>query len=510
VVREIIEILLANHANPDIAADYSHDNALMLAAGAGSSQAVKLLLPVTEKKPIVVEVSRGFNNEEKMVPWFLKMMFTSYGSTEWIDILRLLKAEGADLSLPDADECDTLLHRVLENFPSLDSVCSAMRDVRSSIDGCEDRVDPDILAKTQIRLIRKSQRAFMKHMQLLDFLLESNVNVSLTTSRCGNNALHDFLKKANLSHIVGGCARIIDRFLDKEGFDINAKNAAGETLLHIAASNGSILAVRYLISRGANINAQDKKGNTPLHYSSGSGDVIVHAYPLTTACLVQAGARTDIRNVDGLTAPENSLRVQNDFMETETFKSWDERVKETVRKEFQAARRGFSMLAAEGQKQGDFSDAYIKEFTENCRAYNINQYIIGNISVKDQLLVDMYKDDVTNQLMQIPVVLNERVYDLDTLLALHKAGKPDPFTQKPFDLSDIEPAEMIAEEIKLLIQHLQEVYPLSQSCAPGGVPIVGANALALGVNGIFGRSNQSSQSQSNEEEHKDERSHTLH
>jgi ankyrin repeat protein len=59
--------------------------------------------------------------------------------------------------------------------------------------------------------------------------------------------------KINLNHIVGGCACIIDRFLNTEGFDINAKNADGKTLLHIAASDGSVQAIKYLISRGADL-----------------------------------------------------------------------------------------------------------------------------------------------------------------------------------------------------------------------------------------------------------------
>lgn len=53
------------------------------------------------------------------------------------------------------------------------------------------------------------------------------------------------------------------KLLDK-GADINAKNALGETALHLAAHGGHPETVELLLAKKAEINAVDKEGNTAL------------------------------------------------------------------------------------------------------------------------------------------------------------------------------------------------------------------------------------------------------
>jgi ankyrin repeat protein len=53
-------------------------------------------------------------------------------------------------------------------------------------------------------------------------------------------------------------------FLLEHGADIKAANQAGDTALHVAASQGFDLVVRRLAERGADLNVKNKKGLTPL------------------------------------------------------------------------------------------------------------------------------------------------------------------------------------------------------------------------------------------------------
>ena len=50
--------------------------------------------------------------------------------------------------------------------------------------------------------------------------------------------------------------------------DINAKNARGQTALHIAVRHGNKSAVELLLMNGADVDVIDKKGKTPIEYAS--------------------------------------------------------------------------------------------------------------------------------------------------------------------------------------------------------------------------------------------------
>ncbi len=74
--------------------------------------------------------------------------------------------------------------------------------------------------------------------------------------------------------------------LIKAGADIKAKNTAGETVLHLAAFNGStetcILVMEEYAKAGGNVKkliaARDKKGRTALHWPAAMG--VTHLGPL--------------------------------------------------------------------------------------------------------------------------------------------------------------------------------------------------------------------------------------
>jgi cytohesin len=54
-------------------------------------------------------------------------------------------------------------------------------------------------------------------------------------------------------------------FLIARGASVNAKDSWGKSLLHIAAGQASIELAEFLIAKGADVNSRDNRGRTPLH-----------------------------------------------------------------------------------------------------------------------------------------------------------------------------------------------------------------------------------------------------
>ncbi|XP_044158313.1 CARD- and ANK-domain containing inflammasome adapter protein-like [Bufo gargarizans] len=69
-----------------------------------------------------------------------------------------------------------------------------------------------------------------------------------------------------------------------KGSNVNAVNSSGETLLHVAASNGHVPVIEFLLSKGAKVDAKDKKRRTPLHRAAENGHIEA------ARVLLQAGA----------------------------------------------------------------------------------------------------------------------------------------------------------------------------------------------------------------------------
>lgn len=70
--------------------------------------------------------------------------------------------------------------------------------------------------------------------------------------------------------------------------DINAKDATGDTALHVYLWRGDEVAACELITRGADVNAIGEMGETPLHVA------MRQAGPRTLAALMAAGSRRDV------------------------------------------------------------------------------------------------------------------------------------------------------------------------------------------------------------------------
>ena len=98
------------------------------------------------------------------------------------------------------------------------------------------------------------------------------------------------------SHARHGRLKRLEESLD-EGFDVDAKDDQGNTLLMTAVQNGNKKAVDMLIRRGSTLNHINGNGNTALHYALAydtTGEIATY--------LIERGADDTIENRQGLSA----------------------------------------------------------------------------------------------------------------------------------------------------------------------------------------------------------------
>lgn len=79
---------------------------------------------------------------------------------------------------------------------------------------------------------------------------------------------------------------------------IDYQDEKGNTVLHIAAQNGSKRLVKLCLRRGASLNKQNLKGQTALHFA------FAYGYNKLGEYLIRKGASDDVLNMDGLTCYE--------------------------------------------------------------------------------------------------------------------------------------------------------------------------------------------------------------
>jgi len=285
----LLEFLLSNGADPNkYKGDYSP---LHAAAKAGSVKALALLLPVTEKRDLKYADDYGSDKKELTIPWYAPLMFDSYGSEEWLQILSLLKEHGADLNATNRYGNETILHNFIRSFPSFTNILSQLQTLRASIAGMEMRFGPNPLQKDCENLIEEAKKSFAIALKELDFLLEKGADPRIVCGRDKQTPLHVFIEKIDLNFIEGASEQVIGRFLEY-GVDVNTPDARGFTPLHEAA-RVDLAAAAYLISKGANVKARTKQGYTPLHLAAAGR-------PQATKLLIESGADVNALDENGL------------------------------------------------------------------------------------------------------------------------------------------------------------------------------------------------------------------
>lgn len=129
-----------------------------------------------------------------------------------------------------------------------------------------------------------------------------------------------------LNAALKGNTAKVRKFLNL-GADIDARNSAGSTSLHLAAINGYIDVMRELVGYGIlDVNAKNNIGDTPLHDAVRSGRSVISEI---ITFLLESGADTGAKNKEGKTPADLAqkyglddivklIRDYDDFMDTKT------------------------------------------------------------------------------------------------------------------------------------------------------------------------------------------------
>ena len=94
-------------------------------------------------------------------------------------------------------------------------------------------------------------------------------------------------------------------YLQNDPSLLNAGDENGYTPIHAAASYGHRELISILIERGADVHARDTDGDTPLHHCDDKS---------TAEYLISLGARPDVPNNEGKTAPQVHLLTGEEAM----------------------------------------------------------------------------------------------------------------------------------------------------------------------------------------------------
>lgn len=138
--------------------------------------------------------------------------------------------------------------------------------------------------------------AWYGHKAAVKVLLKNKANLHIKSNEFG--------KATALTYAILGDETNIVELLLNQGFNIEEKDADGQTPLHIAVGSKGYIRHRsalyhmiiFLLKKGANVNATDKKGQTPLiNYMCRNKDLSIDIF----MHLMKYGANPSIKDKDG-------------------------------------------------------------------------------------------------------------------------------------------------------------------------------------------------------------------
>lgn len=441
---EIIRLLVEAKADANIG---KNDTALNLAAESGSYEAMKLLLPVTTQNEYKYTSYVKGEPVQITVPWYVPLMFDSYcDSDEWINILKLLITHHADLNAKKIGG-QTILMSLLQR------VCPA-----------------------------DNEKDFLKHLDQIKFLLEQGA-LPNTKSDNDDTALHLLFRNFNSYEESPQFIQIVDLFI-KNGFSINdasvMRGYLKETLLELAVAHNQIKMIDYLLSKNIDINLTGNQGRTALHWAV--------KYPRITKLLIHAGADIDARDDKGLTpfqfsemciqsskdhsftAEKYRLEFIAPYQESQSLlkSALRHQRSQLLREKALGEQKEYKSIPIVVKKRvsddlnnitlydlSQFSE-YTKVYIQSFGRIEKNSSKIKRLALsqdEEKKLSKGIADILTKELPDIPVRLNEKLYDLSTLVQLPK--KEDPFTRLEFKLEHIVPARDVQAQLDSSIKEFE-------------------------------------------------------
>ncbi len=106
----------------------------------------------------------------------------------------------------------------------------------------------------------------------------------------------------------------------------------------------------------------------------------------------------------------------------------------------------------------DAFSKYTQDYVDSFASKKSHSAMISEMKLteSEQKLLEKFCDPITGEIMDIPVILNERVYNLLTLQTILTGDKKDPFNRMEFSLRDIQSARSVEEEIRSILKQIEE------------------------------------------------------
>ena len=202
------------------------------------------MLEAMLKKGVDVNVTE---DQPQVAGTTLLMTACAYGFPK---IVKLLMDAGADDSLRNVED-ETAAHIAVSVKVRFKKISN---EERVEMLKCLDHVD--IPGKNGVTPLMAAQDYDLHASYILTpVFIEKGADVNRTDNN-GNTAL--------MLHAKWYCDKEVFKAMVKAGYDVNARNRMGDTVLHYAMKNKSSEVAVYLIKKGADVNIANEKQETPM------------------------------------------------------------------------------------------------------------------------------------------------------------------------------------------------------------------------------------------------------
>ncbi|CAI6082842.1 unnamed protein product [Clonostachys chloroleuca] len=272
--------------------------------------------PAYPKAPLIQALLHGGANPCLKNARGISPLLSICLSPESMPAINMLLDAGADINAADSNG-ETLLFGGLANlsFEKEDED----RCIRALIERGADIAVRDLAGRTILHAT-VGNHVFLQNdtestygCKKLDFLVSLGLDLQAVDS-VGNTLLHELAERARATSSLDHGHSMVDcwRKLVANGLDVDQKNHAGRTALHILSATdanwittepGRPAPIDFVISKTQEIDSSDEDGITPLHLAA-AGSVS------NTAKLLEAGADPTLATHEGLTALHLACRAR--------------------------------------------------------------------------------------------------------------------------------------------------------------------------------------------------------
>ncbi|CAD5215806.1 unnamed protein product [Bursaphelenchus okinawaensis] len=223
------------------------------------------------------------------------------------EIVKFLIKLGADITARDLNGNSCLHYAALASTQMIEIVwsCPEAKELLNCLNN--DRLTPALLAirnanpfclkllinlgaEINLRVAGKNPlfeavQSKGKTIEVIKAILEAQPQIiNETEEATGNNVLHSAMYKMPLLGLLN---------LRHKELDLNGKNKAGLTPLHLYCSRGDVGMIITITSYGCDLNAKDRNGNTALHVAVSKSKIVI------TRLLLSLGADPNVINNHG-------------------------------------------------------------------------------------------------------------------------------------------------------------------------------------------------------------------